>query len=78
MSDSQDYFEELRKEKEGKRQVLMTDTELKEAEKFLTWYRRAYEDKVNLGVVKKWEDINKYWETLKYQMMKQTQLLIQT
>lgn len=62
MSDSQDYFEELRKEKEGKRQALMTDTELKEAEKFLTWYRRAYEDKVNLGVVKKWEDINKYWE----------------
>lgn len=58
----EDYFEELRKEKESKRQALMGDTELKEAEKFLTWYRRAYEDKVNLGVIKKWEDINKYWE----------------
>lgn len=58
----EDYFEELRKEKETKRQALMSDTELKEAEKFLTWYRRAYEDKVNLGVIKKWEDINKYWE----------------
>ena len=58
----EDYFEELRKEKESKRQALMSDTELKEAEKFLTWYRRAYEDKVNLGVIKKWEDINKYWE----------------
>lgn len=58
----EDYFEELRKEKESKRQALMSDTELEEAEKFLTWYRRAYEDKVNLGVIKKWEDINKYWE----------------
>ncbi len=58
----EDYFEELRKEKESKRQALMGDTELKEAEKFLTWYRMAYEDKVNLGVIKKWEDINKYWE----------------
>lgn len=58
----EDYFEELRKEKESKRQALMSDNELKEAEKFLTWYRRAYEDKVNLGVIKKWEDINKYWE----------------
>ena len=58
----EDYFEELRKEKESKRQALMGDTELKEAEKFLTWYRRAYEDKTNLGVIKKWEDINKYWE----------------
>ena len=58
----EDYFEELRKEKEAKRQALMSDTELKEAEKFLIWYRRAYEDKVNLGVIKKWEDINKYWE----------------
>lgn len=58
----EDYFEELKKEKEAKRQALMSDTELKEAEKFLTWYRRAYEDKVNLGVIKKWEDINKYWE----------------
>lgn len=58
----EDYFEELKKEKEAKRQALMSDTELKEAEKFLAWYRRAYEDKVNLGVIKKWEDINKYWE----------------
>lgn len=62
MSDQPDYFEELRKEKEAKRRALMTDSEIKEAEKFLQWYRRAYEDKVNLGVVKKWEDVNKYWE----------------
>nr|DAJ85363.1 MAG TPA: Portal protein [Caudoviricetes sp.] len=58
----EDYFEEIRKDKEAKRQALMSATELKEAEKFLMWYRRAYQDKVNLGVVKKWEDINKYWE----------------
>lgn len=58
----EDYFEEIRKDKEAKRQALMSDAELKEAEKFLMWYRKAYQDKVNLGVVKKWEDINKYWE----------------
>ena len=58
----EDYFEEIIKDKEAKRQALMNDTELKESEKFLMWYRRAYQDKVNLGVVKKWEDINKYWE----------------
>ena len=62
MSEVIDEFEELRKEKEAKRRALMSDKEIKEAEKFLDWYRRSYQDKVNLGVVKKWEDINNYWE----------------
>ena len=62
MADQKDYYEELREEKEAKRKALMSDKELKEAEKYLQWYRRAYQDKVNLGVTKKWEDINKYWE----------------
>ena len=62
MADQKEYFEELREEKEAKRKALMSDKELKEAEKYIQWYRRAYQNKVNLGVTKKWEDINKYWE----------------
>lgn len=62
MAEQKDYFEELREEKEAKRKALMSETELKEAEKYLQWYRKAHQDKVNLGVTKKWEDINKYWE----------------
>ena len=62
MAEQKDYFEELREEKEAKRKALMSDSELKEAEEFLQWYRKAYQDKVNLGVIKKWEDISKYWE----------------
>lgn len=62
MAEQKDYYEELREEKEAKRRALMSDTELAEAEKYLQWYRRAYRDKVNLGVTKKWEDITKYWE----------------
>ena len=49
-------------EKRAKRATMMSEKEIKEAEQFLVWYRRAYQDKVNLGVTKKWEDINKYWE----------------
>ena len=58
----EDEFEELRKEKESKREALMSSAEIQEADKFLQWYQRAYEDKVQLGVTKKWEDVNKYWE----------------
>lgn len=54
--------EELREEKEAKRQAIMSDKELKEAEEFLIWYRRAYNDKQSLGIIEKWEDINNYWE----------------
>ena len=62
MADQKDYYEELREQKEARRRALMSDTELKEAERYLQWYRKAYQDKVNLGVTKKWEDISKYWE----------------
>lgn len=56
------YYEELIKEKTAKKQALMSDTEIKEAEQFLLWYRRAYQDKVNAGVIEKWKDVEKYWE----------------
>jgi len=49
-------------EKEAKRKALMSKQEIEEAEQFLVWYRRAYNDKQRLGLTKKWEDINKYWE----------------
>lgn len=62
MADQKDSYEELREQKEARRRALMSDTELKEAERYLQWYRKAYQDKVNLGVTKKWEDISKYWE----------------
>lgn len=50
------------KEKEAKRATIMSKSEIEEAEQFLVWYRRAYEDKNRLGLNKKWDDINKYWE----------------
>lgn len=49
-------------EKRARRASIMSETEIKEAERFLTWYRRAYNDKQRLGLTKKWDDINKYWE----------------
>lgn len=49
-------------EKKARRAYIMSETEIKEAERFLTWYRRAYNDKQRLGLTKKWDDINKYWE----------------
>ncbi len=58
----EDYFDDIVKEKEAKRRELMSDKEIEEAEQFLVWYRRAYNDKQRLGLTKKWEDINKYWE----------------
>ncbi len=49
-------------DKKAKRKALMSKQEIEEAEQFLVWYRRAYTDKQRLGLTKKWEDINKYWE----------------
>ena len=50
------------KEKTAKKEALMSDKEIKEAEQFLLWYRRAYQDKQRVGVVEKWKDVEKYWE----------------
>lgn len=56
------YYEELIKEKTAKKEALMSETELKEAEQYLIWYRRAYMDKQRVGVIDKWKDVEKYWE----------------
>lgn len=53
---------EIVKEKRAKRAALMSDSEIQEAEQYLEWYRRAYEDKQRLGLTKKWDDISRYWE----------------
>ncbi len=55
-------LDEYIKKKKEQRKAIMSDDEIEEAEKFLTWYRRAYNDKQRLGLTKKWEDINNYWE----------------
>ena len=55
-------LDEYRQEKESKRQSLMTREQLKEADMFLRWFRRAYEDKENKGLIDKWEEMENYWE----------------
>lgn len=55
-------YDEIVKQKRAKRAALMSEKEIEEAEQFLIWYRRAYEDKQRLGLTKKWDDISKYWE----------------
>lgn len=54
--------DDIVEEKRAKRASLMSESAIKEAEQFLVWYRRAYNDKQRLGLTKKWDDINKYWE----------------
>lgn len=61
MKEQNDY-EELKKEKQVKKETLMTEKQLKLAEQYLMWYRRAYQDKQRLGLIEKWQDTEKYWE----------------
>ncbi len=58
----EENYEDLIKKKKEQRKAFMSDKEIAEAEKFLLWYRKAYDDKQRLGLTKKWEDINNYWE----------------
>ena len=57
-----DEIKDMIEEKKAKRAAIMSNREIEEAEQFLVWYRRAYTDKNRLGLNKKWDDINKYWE----------------
>ena len=57
----QDY-EEMLKEKEARKHSLMSDEEIELSEKYLLWYRRAYNDKCRLNLPQKWKDVEKYWE----------------
>lgn len=52
----------IREEKEIKRRALMSKEELKEADKFLVWYRRSHKDKSNRNLFNKWEEVERYWE----------------
>lgn len=61
MKEQNDY-EEFKKEKQVKKETLMTEKQLKLAEQYLMWYRRAYQDKQRLGLIEKWQDTEKYWE----------------
>lgn len=55
-------YEQMIREKTEKRKAIMNDKEIELAEQYLVWYRRAYEDKQRLNLMKKWEDTEKYWE----------------
>lgn len=55
-------LEEYKKRKEILRSSLMTEKEIKEADKFVYWYRKAHEDKSNRGLFTRWEEVERYWE----------------
>lgn len=55
-------YEQMIREKTEKKKAIMNDKEIELAEQYLVWYRRAYEDKQRLNLMKKWEDTEKYWE----------------
>ena len=62
MEEKYEDYQEMMREKQVKKQALMSESEIEEAEQFLVWYRRAYEDKQRVGVIQKWQDVEKYWE----------------
>lgn len=55
-------LDDIVEEKRAKRAAIMSEKEIEEAEQFLMWYRRAYNDKQRLGLYDKWNNINEYWE----------------
>lgn len=46
----------------NRRQDVMNEDEIKEADQFLRWFRSAWQDKENRGLFDKWESIDLYWE----------------
>ena len=60
--EDENYYEDMIEEKKAKRAAIMTDSEIELAEQYLLWYRRGYEDKQRLGLIEKWQDVEKYWE----------------
>lgn len=59
---NEEDYQELIEEKTAKKYSVMSDEQIKMAEQYLVWYRRSYEDKQRLGLIEKWEDVEKYWE----------------
>lgn len=45
-----------------RREDVMSEDEIKLADKYLQWYRSSHRDKVNRGLFEKWEEIESYWE----------------
>ena len=59
---NEEDYQEMINEKTARKRELMSDDELKLAEQYLLWYRRGYQDKQRLGLIEKWEDVERYWE----------------
>ena len=59
---NEEDYQELIREKTVKKQAIMNEKQIKLAEQYLVWYRRAYSDKQRLGLLEKWEETEKYWE----------------
>ena len=59
---NEESYQELIEEKTAKKYSIMSDEQIKLAEQYLVWYRRSYQDKQRLGLIEKWEDVEKYWE----------------
>lgn len=45
-----------------RRYDVMDEQQVKEADKFLDWFRSAWTDKENRGLFDKWESVDLYWE----------------
>lgn len=58
----EETLEEYKNRKDILKSALMDSEEQKEAEKFITWYRKAHEDKSNRGLFSRWEEVERYWE----------------
>lgn len=59
---NEEQYQELIEEKTAKKYSIMTDKQIELAEQYLVWYRRAYQDKQRLGLIEKWQDVERYWE----------------
>ena len=59
---NEEDYQELIEEKTARKYSIMSDEQIKLAEQYLVWYRRSYEDKQRLGLIEKWENVEKYWE----------------
>lgn len=59
---NEEQYQELIEEKTAKKHSIMTDKQIELAEQYLVWYRRAYQDKQRLGLIDKWQEVEKYWE----------------
>ena len=59
---NEEQYQELIEEKTAKKYSIMTEKQIELAEQYLVWYRRAYQDKQRLGLIEKWQDVERYWE----------------